>query len=323
MLNKIFLLMLVILISRATIIDTYMSSGKKETIKILRLTLESPSFWENKLKDRNVSLGLLNNNKYVILASKENKKLLVYLHQQNKFKLIKTTNALFGKINGDKQKEGDLRTPIGVYDFTSVLSKKDKLEDRYGPLAFTTSYPNLIDKMVYKKTGYGIWLHGKPLDGRKKIDTKGCVALDNDELIKISNVIKYKKSHIIISKNKIANSSLQEISIIMSNLYKWKHSWESNDIKKYLSFYNKRFVRSDGMNLSTFSIFKKRIFRVNQSKEILFKKMEIIPYFDGDNNKHFKITFFESYKSRTFQFKGNKKLFLKIKDNKISILSEK
>ncbi|CAI6147276.1 MAG: hypothetical protein SPLUMA1_SPLUMAMAG1_01934 [uncultured Sulfurimonas sp.] len=59
----------------------------------------------------------------------------------------------------DKIREGDLRTPIGVYKLVKKLSKVDSF---YGPLAFATSYPNSYDKYL-GKNGSGIWIHGLPL----------------------------------------------------------------------------------------------------------------------------------------------------------------
>ncbi len=57
-----------------------------------------------------------------------------------------------------------MKTPEGVYELTSKLTKLDSF---YGPLALVTSYPNTFDKAMNKK-GHGIWIHGMPLDEKEK-----------------------------------------------------------------------------------------------------------------------------------------------------------
>lgn len=304
------------------ITNSLLNKGEKQAIKDLKTSLEDKSFWQQRISKRDVTFGLYPKQRYLILASKKNKQINIYnVHKSIRY--IDKIDALFGKIDGDKEIEGDLKTPIGVYDFTSQLSKVDKLEDRYGPLALTSNYPNLIDKNIFKKTGYGIWLHGKPLDNTTKIDTKGCIAIDNTKLINTSKKINYKNTILIIAKDKVAQSDSLEMATILSNIYSWKHSWENNNFQKYISFYNPRFKRFDNKSLKSFAKFKRNIFRRGKSKTIIFKDIEIIPYYFGDNDKYFRIRFFEDYKSQSLYFKGHKELYVSLKNEKMSILVEK
>lgn len=88
-------------------------------------------------------------------------------------------DCIHGRLEGDKQKEGDLRTPEGVYFITHKITQKlDFME--YGPHAFNLNYPNPADRLR-GKTGSGIWLHskGQPIQG---LTTRGCMAIDQHEI---------------------------------------------------------------------------------------------------------------------------------------------
>ncbi|MDP2155506.1 MAG: L,D-transpeptidase family protein, partial [Sulfuricella sp.] len=63
-----------------------------------------------------------------------------------------------GKAGAEKNKEGDQKTPLGVYFVTASLPKT-QLSDFYGTGAFPISYPNEWDRQQ-GKNGHGIWLHG-------------------------------------------------------------------------------------------------------------------------------------------------------------------
>ena len=309
-------------ISWDDIINSLIYKGENQVIRDLKAKLESQNFWQERISNKNVEFGLYPKEKYLILASKKTKQINIY-NVHNDIKHIDKIDALFGKVQGDKKIEGDLKTPIGVYDFISKLSKDTKLEERYGPLAFTSSYPNLIDKNIFKKTGYGIWLHGKPLDNTNKIDTKGCISIDNARLIDTNKNIDYKKTVLVIARGELARSNIVEISTILSNIYAWKHAWESSNFNKYISYYNAKFKRFDNQSLRSFSRFKRNIFRKGQKKTILFKDIEIIPYYFADNEKYFRIRFFEEYRSPSYNFKGNKELYVSLNNKTMSILVEK
>ncbi|MCQ2444921.1 MAG: L,D-transpeptidase family protein [Mailhella sp.] len=86
-------------------------------------------------------------------------------------------DCIHGRVEGDKQKQGDLKTPEGVYFVTrKVAGPLDFME--YGPHAFALDYPNPVDRLR-GKTGGGIWLHskGRPIKG---ITTRGCLAVEQD-----------------------------------------------------------------------------------------------------------------------------------------------
>jgi hypothetical protein len=90
-----------------------------------------------------------------------------------------------GKAGAGKQKEGDNRTPIGIYTI-SGFKPASELSDFYGGGAFTLSYPNEWDARQ-GRNGHGIWIHGSPSNtySRTPRASEGCVVLSNDDLTRI------------------------------------------------------------------------------------------------------------------------------------------
>jgi hypothetical protein len=99
--------------------------------------------------------------------------------------LVKESYISVG-INGvGKDKEGDGKTPLGVYFILRNLPGED-LPDLFGEGALTLNYPNALD-LMRKKTGSGIWLHGTPSAqyARAPESTDGCVVLANDDMTRL------------------------------------------------------------------------------------------------------------------------------------------
>jgi murein L,D-transpeptidase YafK len=305
------------------VVKTYINQGQEEVIKDLELILTNKQFWHTYISDVDTKYGYFGYKDYLILSSKTSKNLEIYKINNKNPKLITTIPALFGAINGDKNFEGDKKTPIGLYDFIARLDKGNKnLADKFGPLAFVTTYPNLMDKLIYKKTGHGIWLHGKPDDTGTKLDTLGCIAIDNDKLTTLGKTINYKKAIIVIAKDKYATSTKDEIATLFVNLYTWRYYWLNSDFQNYISYYAPNFKRYDKKTLQQFIEFKKPIFDKKEKKEILFSKINIIPYFQSDGKKLFKISFYEKYSSKNYKFQGQKNLYVQLINDKMSIIVE-
>ncbi len=116
---------------------------------------------------------------YAIAVDKSNKLLLVLKDDGDYYTVIKQFDISLGRIVGTKEREGDMRTPVGFYRITEVKDGK-LLPKIYGPLVFVTNYPNSFD-VAQGRTGGGIWLHGSG-QGRRTPDTHGCVVLDDDNV---------------------------------------------------------------------------------------------------------------------------------------------
>lgn len=304
----------------SNIVDIYRQNGLEAVEDEIVLQLKNQDYWKNYLKDFDVSLGYYENLDSLLIANKEKKELSVYKIEGKSIELLTVYKNVIVGANGDKQKEGDLKTPLGVYEIKKRFIPMDQF---YGPLAFSLSYPNTYDK-VQGKNGYGIWIHGSPLDGSPRDSmSKGCIVLDNDTIELLDKFINPKKSVVIVSENISPVVTKDDISLILSELYRWQDAWRKNRLEEYLDFYSSDFRRFDGMHKRYFSQMKKTIFSKKQSKTIIFKNINISPYPNLSKRKIFKVAFYEIYKSKSYKFKGNKELFIELKDKTFSILSEK
>jgi len=304
----------------ADVFDTYRYEGIDKTIKLLEKNLQSEKFWLERLKNQDVKYGYFEKPTFILFCNKLNKSLKVIKYKNGKTKEIKTfTNLIVGKL-GDKQKEGDLRTPIGNYRLINRIIPGNTF---YGPLAFVTSYPNLFDK-VHKKDGYGIWIHGKPLDGERGDLSKGCIVLENNEILYLDKLINFKNSILEITQNPVF-AKKEDIAKILATIYKWREAWKNNDLKRYISFYDKNFQKSNGMDLKRFKEYKSRVFRSKkgQKVKIYFKNIQITPYQNLQNLPIYKVEMYEEYISPTYTFKGNKEVYLQKFGNIFKIIIEK
>lgn len=306
--------------SDTDILTSYRLHGLSGIEKQLDQKLASKQYWEEFLKNKDTKFGYLESYCDVLACNKQKSKLFIYRKDQNssQYKLVKEYPAFTGKKKGDKHTEGDLKTPVGVYELTKKIEKVDPF---YGPLAFVTSYPNIYDKFRHK-TGKGIWIHGLPLHQERDDFTKGCIAIDNKSIECMNKHLDISKTVLLIDEADIQTDiSKHTLSTILSQLYAWRYAWIYNDLEKYLSFYDPTFKRFDGMDKTEFTRYKTRIFNKKEDKTIIFSDINVLPY---PNTKNiYKITFKEQYKSNSFSFQGNKVLIIRLDNDKISIITER
>jgi len=303
----------------ADFIELYRLHGIDAVKKEFDKQMKTKRYWDKYLLNNDVRYGYYESIESVLVCTKRDKEIVLHVRDNKKFKQAFKSSVLIGKKTGDKRKEGDLKTPVGVYKLTKKLTKLDPF---YGPLALVTSYPNLYDK-VKKKSGSGIWIHGLPFDKKRDNFTKGCVALDNQKLKQLNSKIDYKKSILLLTEDKLAKVSKDDIGNILYQIFIWKDAWQNGDIDTYLSFYDESFSQVNGMTLSSFIIKKTRIFKRARDKKISLTNINISPYASKKHEKIFRILMDEDYKAKYYKFKGTKELYIKLSsDGKISILTE-
>ncbi|RZI43193.1 hypothetical protein EGT07_10140 [Herbaspirillum sp. HC18] len=146
-------------------------------------------------------LKLREDQKHVLLVDARRSRLYVYANHGGQLKFITDYYISQGKLGVNKIKEGDQKTPVGVYYITSHLSGA-RLPDFYGSGALPINYPNEWDK-INGRSGSGIWLHGTPSDSfsRPPLSSDGCVVLTNPDLHKLATSIEIGKTPIVISEN--------------------------------------------------------------------------------------------------------------------------
>ncbi|HAV74090.1 MAG: hypothetical protein EVA59_07385 [Limnobacter sp.] len=138
--------------------------------------------------------------RYVILVDTTRSRLFLYENAFPQPRLVTDFYVSQGKMGAVKVREGDKRTPIGVYTITELLPK-EKLTDFYGPIALPIDYPNAWDKRL-GKTGYGIWLHGMPKHyvSRPPKASDGCVVLANQDLLALKKFVDIGSTQVVISE---------------------------------------------------------------------------------------------------------------------------
>lgn len=199
--------------------------------------------------------------KYAIVVDTQKSRLYLYQNEKGTPRFVADYYITQGKLGADKTREGDKKTPIGVYHVTGSLSRQ-KLGDFYGSGAFPISYPNEWDKRQ-GRSGHGIWLHGTPSDtfSRPPLASDGCVVLANQDLDAISKELQIGLTPVIIS-NSIEWLSLDDWEAERESLRKeiaqWRTDWESLDVERYLAHYSKKF-QSDGQNLDQWSAKKRQV----------------------------------------------------------------
>ena len=301
------------------LLNDYRENGLHNIEKKMDFELTKREYWSEYLQEKDTTFGFIEKYSAILTCDKSDSTLQLYKQDSNSsFSLVKGYSAFVGEVKGDKTKEGDLKTPTGVYRLTKKISNPDSF---YGPLAFVTSYPNDYDKMR-GHNGHGIWIHGLPTKESRDDFTKGCIAIGNSSLECLDRNIDMDNTLLIINENEVIQDiSKEDLALILANIYKWRYAWLYSDIELYLSFYAKDFKRFDGMNFSNFSNYKKRIFSNKGKKTILFNNISVIPY---PNKKDvYQVMFEEIYRSSTFQFSGKKSLMIKMKNEKIEIFTER
>lgn len=170
----------------------------------------------------------------------------MYLYQNNGGQLRFKTDYYItqGKLGANKVKEGDQRTPVGVYYINGYIPGA-KLPDFYGPGAFPINYPNEWDRRL-KRDGHGIWLHGVPADtySRPPLASDGCVVLSNDDFRKIMEEAEVGKSVVIIGEHIefIARDAQEKDSHSLQQLPgQWQKAVASGNADTLQSLYSNEF----------------------------------------------------------------------------------
>ena len=192
-------------------------------------------------------------------------------------KLLKTFPIAVGKAEGDKQVEGDNKTPEGIY-FTRKIIDGDSLPDKYGPKAIPIDFPNPVDSML-GKTGHGIWLHGAGDDERIKASrvTEGCVAFFNRDIEKLTNWLQPHQGVVVIADDATNVNRKEEWERVTKRTQDWLSSWNARKLDSYISFYDKVFFGSKG-DIKAYKAYKKRVFSQYKRMEAAGDTLRVITH---------------------------------------------
>ncbi len=200
-------------------------------------------------------LQLRPDQKNVLLMDARRSRLYVYERgSDNHFKLVRDYYVSQGKLGVDKFKEGDQKTPLGIYYITSRVPGP-RLPEFYGPGALPINYPNEWDR-VNDRGGSGIWFHGTPPDSysRPPLSSDGCIVLPNPDMIELSERVQVGMTPVIIAETlKFVTPVRAEADRIHANrmLEAWRVDLESTDPQKLRRHYSQHFKAMRGQNLNS------------------------------------------------------------------------
>lgn len=217
----------------------------------------------------------------ILVDKKTNTLSVAHYEADDSFKIVKTYHATAGKVKGDKEEEGDLKTPEGVYQFSLCLTKPG-LKAKFGPLAFYVNYPNAYDQIA-GRNGNGIMLHGTDEPSRlsKDYDSEGCVVVKNEDLQEVKSAIQVRLTPILIFKELTPEYQSGGHDEKLHKFFdSWIKDWESKDVEKYMSHYHTDFaspIRGKTADRSTWQNYKTQLTKkyseihVNASDPFFFR----------------------------------------------------
>ncbi len=252
---------------------------------------------------------------YCILVEKESQKLMLYQRNGNGIELIKEYTCSTGQNHGDKLKSGDKKTPEGVYYFKKIYNDH-QLPSRYGVMAFVLDFPNYLDR-VEEKGGNGIWLHGldRPL---VPYDSKGCIALVNEDILEVSTYITLFDTPIIIEENITRNGTDGPDDVreeVLGFLASWEAAWENKHFDSYVDCYSRSLFKR-----GRFARWKSHKQRLTRTYKFIDVNLSDINVFRHDDT--YIISFYQDYESDTFSSSGLKKLYLQRNSADLRIIGE-
>jgi murein L,D-transpeptidase YafK len=242
--------------------------------------------------------------RFALVVDTAKSTLYVYENVKGEARYIADYYVTIGKRGMDKFREGDNKTPLGVYHVTGNITREQlnsrygKAADEYGLGALPISYPNEWDRRS-GRNGHGIWLHGVPFDtySHPPRASNGCVALTNEDFMAIAKSVQVGVTPVIIA-NGVEWSNPKEIGAVRSDLNQafetWRRDWESLNTETYLKHYSPQFA-SGTQNLRAWSEYKRE---VNSAKTwIKVKTDNVSMYFYPGANDLAVVTFDQDYSS--------------------------
>ncbi len=198
---------------------------------------------------------------HALVVDSARSRVYVFENSGGKARYVSDFYVTLGKQGVGKTREGDQKTPVGVYWVTANLPRQ-KLTDFYGAGAFPINYPNPWDRRL-GRNGSGIWLHGTPSNtySRPPRASDGCIVLANTDLQALSPYLQVGLTSVVIT-GEIDWRTPDEIEVdrakVAGILDTWRKDWESGNIDKYLSHYSRSFKSSD-QDYAAWTSHKRRI----------------------------------------------------------------
>jgi murein L,D-transpeptidase YafK len=244
-------------------------------------------------------LQLHSGQKHLLLVDSNRSRLYVFANADGRPRLVADYYVTLGKNGIEKTRQGDQKTPVGVYYVTANLPRS-KLSDFYGSGAFPINYPNEWDKRL-GRNGYGIWLHGVPSNvySRPPRASDGCIVLSNPDLESIGRHVQVGMTPVIIADEvewSDAATIEAERAGLAAALEQWRSDWQSRDTDRYLGHYSPRFA-AGAQKLADWASHKRK---VNGGKRWIRVDLSRVAMFRYPRERDFVVvTFDQDYRSNS------------------------
>lgn len=255
--------------------------------------------------------------KFAFVVDKSERTLKIYQASEKGPIMVAEYPADIGKNQGEKKKQNDHKTPVGIYFLQKKLTQPEIPFNLYGQLAFTTDYPNIFDQREHK-TGNGIWLHAVPDSVPLTRGSRGCVVVRNDVIKKIGEYVQLGQTPVVIA---------EKVSYLTESEYKerrkkyldafeqWRSAWQNNDVDTYIKFYDITF--HNGMNYKQWYKHKKLIRERRAQIEVKMTEPLILV-----NQDQVVVRATQDYRSAEHTDRGQKTLHAKFNENSFAIIRE-
>lgn len=253
---------------------------------------------------------------HALIVDKSQQMLSIWRIKDGEPSMVESYRCSTGENQGDKWVRGDMRTPEGIYFFCSVIDGRT-LPAKYGLWAFTTDYPNFVDRRR-GKSGDGIWLHGRDRPLAAKPDSNGCIALENRDLLSVSRYVRLQSTPLIVVNKLIMaprSAIVEQEREIRDFVEGWRQAWESKNLAAYMGYYSPNF-QSCWLDYKAWQEKKKNLNA--RYRRIRVKLGDIYLY---RQNGLITAIFTQSYESDGYHCTGIKVLYL-TNEGKYSIYAE-
>lgn len=198
-----------------------------------------------------------------VAVDKSRQTLFLYRHS-SPLEVSATYTCTTGQATGDKQVEGDLRTPEGVY-FVEHRIDKGLDWDLYGGIAYTLNYPNPVDALR-RKTGFGIWIHGRGHEITPR-ETQGCIALNMADIEVLGPGLE-RGLPVIVAQGVNATGAQPEAErdaatarLLAQRSQQWAAAWQARSDDFFDFYAPEQYTLSGSGRFNAFRQQKERLFR--------------------------------------------------------------
>ncbi|MBV8465499.1 MAG: L,D-transpeptidase family protein [Burkholderiales bacterium] len=266
---------------------------------------------------------------YAVVVDAGRSRVYLYRNDNGTPRYVLDFYATIGRLGFDKTREGDQRTPIGVYFVTGHMPREQldhtmgASAELFGVGAWPISYPNDWDRQQ-GRTGSGIWLHGVPYDtySRAPHASNGCVALTNPDMTALGSYLTPGTPVIITPSVEWLSTEQWQArrDNAQAELEHWRQDWESLNTPRYLDHYGSDF-RVGSTDINSWRAQKTAVNAGKTWAKIKLDGVSLFTYPTTSGNM-LMANFAQDYESSNLSNKMQKRVFFENRDAAWKIVYE-